>query len=41
MKKLECSGCGGTLREDGKFYICENCGTKYMLGRDDAGNPLT
>ncbi len=41
IKKLECSGCGGTLREEGKFYICENCGTKYMLGRDDAGNPFT
>lgn len=41
MKKLECSGCGGTLREDGKFYICENCGTKYMIGHDDTGNPFT
>lgn len=41
MKRLECSGCGGTLREDGKFYICENCGIKYMIGHDDTGNSFT
>ena len=41
MKKFECAGCGGSLIESGKFYICENCGTKYVLGKDDEGNPFT
>ena len=41
MKKLECSACGGTLKESGQFLICEHCGTKYALGRDDEGNPFT
>ena len=41
MKKFECDGCGGSLRESGKFYVCENCGTKYVLGKDDEGNPFT
>ena len=41
MKKFACSGCGGSLKESGKFYVCENCGTKYVLGKDDEGNPFT
>ena len=41
MIKFECSACGGRLNENGKFYICENCGTKYSLGRDDEGQPFT
>ena len=41
MQKIECSGCGGRLKEDGHFWICENCGTKYALGHNDEGNPFT
>jgi hypothetical protein len=41
MKIIECTGCGGTLKESGKYFICENCGTRYAVGRDDEGNPFT
>ena len=41
MIKFECNACGGRLNEAGKFLICENCGTKYLLGRDDEGQPFT
>lgn len=41
MKIIECTGCGGTLNESGKYFICENCGTRYAVGRDDEGNPFT
>lgn len=41
MQKFECSGCGGQLKQEGHFWICENCGTKYALGRNDEGNPFT
>lgn len=41
MQKFECGGCGGRLKEDGHFWVCENCGTKYALGRNDEGNPFT
>ena len=41
MIKFECNACGGRLNESGKFLVCENCGTKYLLGRDDAGQPFT
>ena len=41
MKIFECNGCGGSLREEGRFYVCEYCGTKYLLGRDDEGQPFT
>lgn len=41
MVKFECNACGGRLNETGKFLICENCGTKYLLGRDDEGQPFT
>lgn len=41
MQKFECDGCGGQLKEEGRFWVCENCGTKYALGRNDEGNPFT
>ena len=41
MQKFECNGCGGHLKEDGRFWVCENCGTKYALGRNDEGDPFT
>lgn len=41
MVKFECNACGGHLIESGKFLVCENCGTKYLLGRDDQGQPFT
>ena len=41
MIKFECNACGGSLIENGKFYLCENCGSKYLLGRDDEGQPFT
>lgn len=41
MKKFECNGCGGSLIAADKFYVCENCRTKYLLGKDDEGNPFT
>ena len=41
MQTFECSGCGGQLKQEGHFWICENCGTKYALGRNDEGNPFT
>lgn len=41
MLKLECEGCGGKLKEIGRFWVCENCGSKYVLGRDDKGAPFT
>lgn len=41
MIKFECTGCGGNLIQDGQFYICEFCKTKYALGHDDAGQPFT
>ena len=41
MIKIECEACGGSLRQVGNIYACENCGTKYAIGRDDEGNPFT
>lgn len=41
MQKFECNGCGGHLKEDGRFWVCESCGTKYVLGRNDEGDPFT
>lgn len=41
MQKFECNGCGGQLREEGRFWVCTSCGTKYVLGRNDEGNPFT
>lgn len=41
MVQFECNACGGSLKEDGRFLVCENCGTKYLTGRDDEGQPFT
>ena len=33
MKKLDCDACGGTLKKEGRFLLCEYCGAKYILSR--------
>ena len=35
----ECSDCGGTLVERDRFWVCENCGAIFAMGRDDEGYP--
>ncbi len=37
--KLECD-CGGQLVEKDRYFVCQNCGTIYAIGRDDEGNPF-
>lgn len=41
MKEMICK-CGGKLTDgkNGKL-ICENCGTSYLVGMDDQGEPFT
>lgn len=41
MKEMICK-CGGKLTDgkNGKL-ICENCGTSYLIGMDDQGEPFT
>lgn len=40
MPKFECDGCGGKLRENGRVWVCENCGTQYLIGNNDDGQPF-
>lgn len=37
----ECNDCGGRLVERDRFWVCENCGAVFAIGRDDEGNPFT
>ena len=37
----ECGDCGGRLVERDRFWVCENCGAVFAMGRDDEGNPFT
>ena len=36
MQELKCSNCGSNeLTKDGSFYVCNYCGTKHILSKDD------
>ncbi len=41
MFVLECSACGGNLVQKDKFWVCENCGTKFLVGQDVNGNAFS
>ena len=41
MKVISCSRCGANvLREEGNYYICEYCGTKFLKKAESKGISL-
>lgn len=41
MKEVVCKRCGAnSLREEGNYYICEYCGTKFQKSFESEGISL-